>query len=146
LYPASRLLSNSSSNHECLLVKDSARKRGFRPRVTVRLSDSIRGCGLDVATHHVPCRCNASHTQTRAWPGDDLDGIGSASDTVHVLRFPTYVRSRVRRRRGAVSRTRLYERNRHDASLSVAVNAANALSFRKFAVLDACELFGTLIK
>lgn len=104
---------------------------------TVRLrgSPGIRGCGSDVATHHVPCHVATRHPHGHVHGSATIstEPVGSAPDTVHVLRFPTYVRSRVRRLNGhgVPYPEHGYVRNRHDASLNIAVNVATALSFRK---------------
>lgn len=110
----------------------------------------IRGCGLDVATHHVPCHVVATrhtHRHVRGPTTISTELVGSAPDMVHVLRFPTYVRSRVRRLNGngVPYPEHGYVRNRHDVSLSIAVNASTALSFRKLPHHN-CELLDMLIE
>lgn len=133
------------------LVKDSARKRSvFDLMSTVRLSSGrysrLRFGRRDAPPCHVVAtRHTHRHVRGRTTISTEL--VGSAPDMVHVLRFPTYVRSRVRRLNGdgVPYPEHGYVRNRHDASLSIAVNAATALSFRKLWHQN-CELLNMLIE
>lgn len=97
---------NSSSREWRFLVKDSANASAvFDLASTVRLWGSPGYSRLRFGRRDAPrpvCHVATRHTHGHVHGSTTISAelVGSAPDTVHVLRFPTYVRSRVRRLNG----------------------------------------------